>query len=146
MDLNSAALNASHSFATILDKARSLKSGLQAQRALFDAGTTADVVLNCMQGVKSARDILNAEKSTVGLNAYARLMYDNTALDFVAETNAVIAACDTLLAWMVTNIPKDGGGYLLLQQISGGTIVWRSLTKPQLAGLVSQVDTLIAAL
>jgi hypothetical protein len=139
MDLNSAALNASHSFATILDKARSLKSGLQAQRALFDAGTTADVVLNCMQGVKSARDILNAEKSTVGLNAYARLMYDNTALDFVA-------ACDTLLAWMVTNIPKDGGGYLLLQQISGGTIVWRSLTKPQLAGLVSQVDTLIAAL
>jgi len=147
MALNSTALNASRAFTTIIDKGRTLKSGLQAQRAIFAAnGASGDVIINAMRGVKATRDIFTAEKTTAGLNAYAKLMYDDQALDFVAQVDAVITACNGLLTWVATNFPKDANGYLLKDKIVNGEIEARTFTAAALTTLVVEVDALIAAL
>jgi len=147
MALNSSQIKAQQAFETIMDKASVLRSGLQAQRAILAAnGSSADVVLNVMRGVKATSALMSANVTTPGLQAYARLLYDDPAKEFVADVNSAIAACGTLLTWVGNNFPKDANGYLLKDQIADGAIVTRTFTAAGMAGLVTQIDTLIAAL
>jgi hypothetical protein len=140
MALNSSTINAQQAFDTIMGKANALRSGLQVQRAILAAnGSSADIIFNAMRGVRVTRDLMSANVGTAGLQAYARLQYDNPALDF-------IAACGELLTWVNANFPKDANGYLLKDKIENGEIVARTFTAAAMAGLVTQIDTLIAAL
>ena len=147
MALNSSNIKAQQAFETIMGKASTLRSGLQAQRTILSAnGSSADVVLNVARGVKVSRDLMSSAVTTPGLQAYARLLYDDPAKEFVADVNAAIAACTTLMTWVATNFPKDANGYLLKDKIVNGEIESRTFTAAAMAGLVAEIDTLIAAL
>jgi thiaminase len=147
MALNSSDIKAQQAFDTIMTKAQTLRSGLQSQRTILAAnGSSADVVMNVYRGVKTTRDIMSSSVGTPGLQAYARFVYDDPAKDFVADVNTAIAACTTLGTWIVNNFPKDANGYLLKDTFVNGEIVARTFTAAAMAGLVTQIDTLIAAL
>lgn len=147
MALNSNQIKAQQAFETIMSKASTMRAALQAQRAILSTnGGSADIVLNALRGVKSAREIMAAAVSTAGLNAYARLLYDDPGKDFVADANAAVAACDTLVAWIAANFPKDASGYLLKDKLVNGELQPRVFTAAAMSGLVAQMDALIAAL
>lgn len=147
MALNSNAIKAQQAFETIMGKASVLRGNLQSQRVTLSAnGASADVVLNAMRGVKVTRDLMAANVTAPGLQAYARFIYDDPAKDFIAAVNSATTACDALLSWVVANFPKDAEGYLLKDKITNGEIVARTFTAAAMAGLVAQIDTLIAAL
>ncbi len=147
MALNSSTIKAQQAFDTIMGKANALRSGLQVQRAILAAnGSNADIIFNAMRGVRVTRDLMSANVGTAGLQAYARLQYDNPALDFIANVNGAITACGEVLTWVNANFPKDANGYLLKDKIENGEIVARTFTAAAMAGLVTQIDTLIAAL
>lgn len=147
MALNSNNIKAQQAFEQIMGKAQVLRSGLQSQRAILAvSGSSADIVLNVLRGVRATRDIMAAAVGTAGLQAYARLLYDNQAKDFVGDVNAAIAACDTLATWIVAHFPQDGSGYLLKDTFVNGEITPRTFTAPAMAGLVAEMDALIAAL
>jgi hypothetical protein len=130
-----------------MKKASSQRSSLIVQRGVLSQdGSSADIVFNAMRGVKVTRDILSANVGTAGLQAYVRVLYDNPAKDFVGEVNAAITACNVLLTWVATNFPKDANGYLLKDKIENGEIVSRTFTAAAMAGLVTEIDALIAAL
>lgn len=147
MALNSSNIKAQQAFDEIMGKAQVLRSGLQVQRAILAVnGSSADIVLNVLRGVRATRDIMLAAVGTSGLQAYARLLYDDPAKDFVGDVNAAIAACNTLGTWIVTNFPKDANGYLLKDTFVNGQVTPRTFTAAAMAGLVAEIDTLIAAL
>lgn len=126
-------------------KARILRDNTASWRASLSAGTTADLVLNAAVGIKQMRDMLAAYAATPGFNAAAREEYDDPNLTLTTEVAAVVTACDNCLTWVATNYPKDGAGYLLDRKLVGGAIESRSFTGAQMAGLVAQLDALLAS-
>lgn len=125
-------------------KARVLRDNVQKWKTLADAGCTGDIIINSMQGIKAIRDILSSLVNVAGLNAAAQEEYDDPTLDFAAELNAVIAACDNCLSWVNSNYPKDVNGYLLDRKIVGGQVEFRAFSAAALSGLSAELATLLA--
>jgi hypothetical protein len=126
-----------------MTKARQLRDNVQRWKALADAGTTADIIINCALGVKQLRDLLQEISLVPGLDAAARSEYNDPTLNFSAELSAIVSACDSCLSWINTNFPKDANGYLLERKLVAGAIVHRSFSSATLAGLSTQLQTLL---
>jgi hypothetical protein len=125
--------------------ARILRDNVIGWKARVDAGTTADIVLNSMNGIKQARDQLAQIAATPGLAAYAKTEFNDNALNFVAELNAIVAACDACVSWVATNFPRDANGYLLREKIVNGQLEQRALTGAGLSAYSTQLATLLNA-
>jgi hypothetical protein len=129
-----------------VQKARVLRDNVQAWKTKIDTSpTTADLVINAMQGIKSMRDVLASYAAIGGLNEAAKLEYNDPTLVMTTELNAIVAACDACLSWVNANFPKDGSGYLLDRKIVGGVIEWRTFSVATLSGLSTQFGLLLAA-
>ena len=128
-----------------MQKARVLRDNVTVWKQRVDAGTTGDIIINAALGIKQMRDVLASVATVQGLDAAAKEEYDDPNLDFVAEINAVVTACDNCLSWVATNYPKDGSGYLLDRKIVNGAIENRAFTGAGLSGLSTQLAALLAA-
>jgi len=131
---------------------RAKKLSLQAQRQAqgrstsFAAGATSAEVLAAADNLKSFRDQLNDIRSIAGIAAYAKVQEDNPALDVVAEFIALIAAIDAAITEIVATLPKDVNGWLLVNKINAdGSLTPRNFTGAQLAGLITKMDAIVAA-
>ena len=145
MALNITTTPVAQAFETLLQKATTLKGNVQTVRTtLATTNTPADTVINIMRHIQVARDVIASAKAAAGLNAYAQEQFNDPAVDVVAEADAVIAACNGVLTWTATNFPKDASGYLLKDKIANGTIENRVFTPAAMAGLVTQLDPLLA--
>lgn len=130
----------------IQSKGRTVKDAAVMIKAKIDAGPIpSDEVVNIMRHLKMAHDAFAEAKAAPGLNAYAITEFNDPLLDYVAETEAVMAACVTCFNWVNTNFPKDANGYLLKDKIVNGVIENRIFTQAQTAGLSTALGTLIAA-
>ena len=145
MPLNITTTPVAQAFETLLQKATTLKSNVQTVRnTLATTNTPADTVINIMRHIQVARDVIASAKAVAGLNAYAQEQFNDPTVDVVLEADAVIASCNAVLSWVATNFPKDASGYLLKDKIVSGQIENRIFTIAAMAGLVTQLDTLLA--
>ncbi len=130
-----------------LGKAKAIRSVVQTAKTAIDAGpsTSADQIMNLMNGIKTSRDIFTQVAALPGLLAYARNEYADATLDMPAELTAVATACDNCLSWIATNFPKDANGWLLKDKIVNGVIEPRTFTPAALSGFSTQLGSLLAA-
>jgi len=132
-------------FQNIQTKASQVKTASTALKAKMESGpTVAREIINYAAALKNAYDVMTASKAATGLNDYAKIELSNANLDYVAEVTAVQAAMADCYAWVATNLPKDASGYLLIEKFVNGTIVPRTVTSVQTAGLSALIATLLA--
>ena len=128
---------------------RSLAGALDAQMA---AGpVTATLILDdLLAELLSSRAVLIASKNTSGILDYARDQFDDPAIDLPTEFNALIAALDAVVTWIVDNFPtgSPGAGNWLerFQLAADGTLTDRSFSTAQTAGLRTNLQALFAAI
>lgn len=131
----------------ITDEAAEIKRQAASLRAQAAAGNVQSTqILDWFIGLGSSRVTIAALASTPGLADYARNESSNESYDVAAEYTTMLAAIDGSMAWVTTNFPKDGSGYLLARQFSGNTIVDRSFNTAATAGLRTLLDSLTATI
>jgi hypothetical protein len=148
MTFKATTLAAEQAFDRLRNQAVASKAYLTTQRAAMQQATCdASVPLAVIQHLGTVVSLMNAWAATPGLAAYAQSQVNDPAYDIVAEFNvmrdAMVTARDTLIAMF----PKDGSGFILWQTINvNGGLVNRTFTSAQLAGAVTQVNSVIAAI
>jgi hypothetical protein len=125
-----------------------VKANAQNVRALSLAGTLPSAnVLALVSFLADAKIEFARVSSVPGLAAYARAQVDDPALDIAAEFTNMVSTLDGTIGWIVTNFPKDAGGFLLAQTIlASGRTQDRIFTAAATATLRTQLDALIAAI
>ena len=125
----------------------SVKLTCQQVRAEAAAGNIpSSRILDLFVNLQQSKVSLAAAAGTSGIGAYAQAAKNNPALDVVAEFTAVLNTIDGVLAWITTNFPKDGSGWLLAKSFSGNTITDRTFAPAATAGFRTQLDSLIATI
>lgn len=85
--------------------------------------------------------------STPGLADYARAQYADEGVDVAADFGAMTTAIDSAVAWILAALPRDAGGYPALHEVAqDGSIVLRTFTSAQTAGLRTRLDAIIATI
>lgn len=117
-------------------------------RAMSAAGTLASVhVLAIASALGDAKIEFARVSSVPGLAAYAQAQVSDPALNIVAEFSNMTAAIDATIGWIVTNFPKDAGGFLLAQTIlASGRTQDRVFTAAATETFRTQLDALIATI
>jgi hypothetical protein len=129
------------------ENALAAKSIAQSAVAKLASNVTSDVVLGLVDDLRLRLSVLNTCAATPGIGPYAQEQVSDPALNIGAEFNTMTAAIQDVVAWIVTNFPKDAGGRLLSHTINAdGTRVPQSFTPAQTAGLTTRLNTLIAAI
>lgn len=124
-----------------------VKRDCQAVKAESLAGTVPSArILGLFINLRQNRAQLATAAATPGIGAYAQAQKNQPALDVVAEFNSVIAAMDGVTAWINTNFPKDGSGFLLAQTLGANSPLDRTFTTAALANFRTQLDSLIATI
>lgn len=85
--------------------------------------------------------------ATPGLADYARAQYADEGVDVAADFAAMANAIDTTVSWISAALPRDADGYPALHQINeDGSIVQRTFSSAQTAGLRTRLDAIIATI
>jgi hypothetical protein len=119
--------------------------GLNTLSLAGSVGSSA--LLDYLQWLLDRRADLAAYAATPGLAVYAQDQVNNPSLNITTEFNAMTAAIDNLRAWMTTNFPKNGGGFLLSHTFDGaGRLVDRLFTTGDLATFRTELQAVIATI
>jgi hypothetical protein len=126
-------------------EARSLKQYVTDVRAQCAAGpVSANLIVELYLRLVQANTRFTAAAAVTGLGQYAKDQFSNQALDVVAEFTAMSTAVVACGTWIINNMPKDAGGYLLKDQLTPAGVSVRSFTSAETAGLRTQLDALLA--
>lgn len=134
-------------FQQITDEAADIKSRAQSLRNASAAGPVqSSQIIDWFVSLANARTVIAALASTPGLPAYAQNEVDDDTYNVTTEYTAMLAAIDGALAWVTTNFPKDGSGYLLAYQFIGNAYTARTFSTAALATFRTTLDSLIATI
>jgi hypothetical protein len=123
-------------------RAKSLKTQCTNFNAASLSGpVSASAVEGVFIGMGDFRAYASSVVATEGLAEYVQEQYTDQQINIATEYNAMIAAIDSSLSWMVTNIPQSGGYVQLDQWASNGTITRRTFSTVSLAGLRTIVQS-----
>ena len=103
------------------------------------------IALNLFPQLVQYRDRLNIIKTVPNIAAYAQEQEDAVGYDVVAEFNAMVAAIQSVIDWIIANFPSDGT-YILKDELSTNGIAVRQFTPAQTAGLRTEIATIIASI
>ena len=125
--------------------ALAMKRQVEATRARMAAGSVgSSEIIDLDIRLRGWRAEIVKAASTPGIAAYAQAQLGNAQLDVVAEFNGMVAAIDSVTAWIRANFPRDANGFLLERTWGDSGPVDRQFTSAQTAQLRTQLDALIA--
>lgn len=82
--------------------------------------------------------------STPGIDTYAQAQLGQSV---TTDFTSMVTALTNAGGWIVTNFPKDGGGFLLSETFNAdGTRAARNFSTAQTAGLVTLLSALAATI
>ena len=123
---------------------RMADAAAQASATMAAGSIPASVALGVLDQLRAIRTEMTTLAATPGIAAHAQRQSGAT-VDIAAEYAAMVAAIDAAIAWITTNFPQDGDGYLLLEQFeASGARTERTFTPAQTAALRALLDTLAA--
>jgi hypothetical protein len=127
-----------------------IKTNTQQLRTASETGNVnAEYILTYATKLIDYKVELQKTVNVTGLAAYAQEQINNPTINIVTEYNAVIQALDSVVAWIINNMPKDQDGYLLITQFAAqnnGRTTSRSFAPAQTAGLRTTLDSLLSTI
>lgn len=138
----------SNAWQGIRGAAGTIKSRSQWLRDLASSsGVSADLIVRYLDEMVAMRVILDRMTAVPGLSAYVRQQIDNQTIDIVAEFQTMRTQLAATIQWIVDNFPKSNpGGYASAYTLTTNGTQFRTLAQASLAGLVTQIDSLIATI
>jgi len=126
-------------------QASSIKRIAQNNRDRMAAGPiTAGGVLSLLDNLSGALATFQGVAGLAGIAAYAQ---DQLGQDVAPDFSAMIAEVTACRDWIVSALPKDGDGYLLLETMDAqGSRTERTFSTAATAGLRTALDALIATI
>jgi hypothetical protein len=143
MALDTSTLTLSSALERALRQAQSIKRIAENASATANAGNVdAYWALALLDNLKGADGVITTAGGLPGINAYAQAQL---GVDAVAEFTAVVLAIRSARDWLIAALPKDGGGFLLLETMNAtGDRGPRTFTKAQTVQLRNRLDALAA--
>jgi hypothetical protein len=144
--------NTRRSLASALDRAQAQAGSIKAiaanNRTAMAAGpVTSGQLISLLDNLVGAKGVLSEAASLPGIGAYAEDQLGDATDDIAAEFTAMMDAIDAAGAWIITNFPKDGSGYLLAETLTAqGAHVERAFTSAQTAALRTLLTALEATI
>ena len=96
--------------------------------------------------LRQARARFAQASGVSGLLAYARDQIGNQSLDLAAEFTAMTAAIDSVIAWVVANLPNDGTWLQTVKLNANGSHEWRTFSATATATLRTHLAALEATI
>jgi hypothetical protein len=127
--------------------AASVRNQTQGVRTLAAAsGLPAPRILRFTEMLAGSHASFTRIAAIPGIAAYAQAQINDDQVDIVAEFTAMRDAIASVVSWVVTNFPQNGG-FLLASSISAqGITTDRQFTPAALATFITQLDALLAAI
>lgn len=126
-------------------KTRALNISAQSQAGTLQAASILDFVAY----LADAKAELTRISGLQGISTYAQEQLADPTLNIATEYNALIAALDNTVSWVIANFPKSVEGYLLVQTFAvenNGRTISRTFTTEETATLRTVLDSLIVAI
>jgi hypothetical protein len=125
----------------------SIKVITQTLKQSSQAGNVnAEAILTYVTRLADTKAELQNIVTVPGLEAYAKEQINNPSIDIATEYNNVIQALDSVVSWIITNMPKDASGYLLVTQFApenNGRTISRTFTPAETESLRTVLDSLL---
>ncbi len=145
MALPSSTSSLSTALAQVQNIAASVKS--QAGNVLVSLQTgpvNAIFIFQLLDQLSGLIASLNTLSAPTGLNAYATAQVPGYAGTMTTDITAVVNAAQACINWVVTNFPKDSGGFIQAFTLNtDGTRTPASFTSVQTVGLQTLIQALI---
>ena len=122
---------------------------LQAQNgvALLAGTVNATQVFQMIDDLRSWVAYFNQVAAIPGIAAYAQAQYSDATYDVVVEFNAMVAAIQACVDWVVANFPKDAGGFAQAYTMQAdGSRTAATFTSAQTSGLAANLNAVVAAI
>jgi hypothetical protein len=106
-------------------------------------------ILGYAQLLADAKTKLQAAASVSGIAAYAQEQIGDPTFDVVASFTDMMSGINGVIAWIITNFPKDGNGFLLAKTFTvdnSGRTQDRTFTPAQTATLRTTLASLAATI
>ena len=144
-----AKLKAATTANAVLDNAerqyKALKANMIARSAEFTTGGTGRDVLSLVSLLQTMIPPLQLAIDTPGVDVAAKAKYTDTNYEVYSNLTALIAKMNTTVTEIVTLIPKNGAGYILLMTLDANNAPkWRAYTGTQLTPVVTKLNEIIA--
>lgn len=125
--------------------ATSLKKFSANRSAALVGGGDSNNVLGTVDTMILYKAQLNEVATIPGIGDYAKSQENDPAYDVAAEFVALLLLIDAVITEVVTTFPVDGSGFLLAYtQSPDGTLVPRTFSVPQMVGLRTALDAVVA--
>lgn len=122
-----------------------LKRFCQGRATAYQSGANGAEILSTVDALREIKNQLQDCASVPGIAAYAAAQEDDGTYNVAAEFTALMNAIDAAITEIVTTLPKDGSGYLLVRKINpDGTLEERSFSGGALSSLRSLLTTIVS--
>ena len=145
---SSAAPNLASALIQAMNAAANVKSRTVSLSVASSSGpVSAGQILDYVTFLADAKLVFTSVSQVSGIAAYAQAQLGNPGLDIAAEFTSMTTALDSVIGWVQTNFPKNGGGFLLAFTMNAqGRTVFRTFTTADLATFRTQLDSLAATI
>ena len=95
-----------------MQQASWIKVQAQGASTMLTGNVTTTQVLQIVDNLRSSLSVFAAVSAIPGISAYAQAQFDNPTYDIAANFTVMVNAINAAVAWVVTNFPKDTGGFM----------------------------------
>ena len=131
-------------YANVRSRATQLKRlASDASTQMAAGNVSGNLVRQILDACITAKAEFAAAAQIQGLADYAQAQEGDPNYNVAAEFNAMTGAIDNVLAWIIANVPTNGG-YVQMEQWSTSGVTTRAFTTAQTAGLRTVLDAFAA--
>ena len=124
-----------------------VKQTAQIAVQLLTGTVTANQVFQIVDNLRSPLQIFAQVAAIPGIAAYAQAQFNDATYDVATEFTNMVNTINAVVSWVVTNFPKDTGGFAQAYTIAAdGSRTPVTFTPAQTAGLTAAINAVIAAI
>ena len=124
-----------------------VKQSAQIAVQLLTGTVTANQVFQIVDNLRSPLQIFAQVAAIPGIAAYAQAQFNDATYDVATEFTNMVNAVNSVVNWVVTNFPKDTGGFAQAYTLAAdGSRTPATFTPTQTAGLTSAINAVIASI
>ena len=124
-----------------------VKQSAQIAVQLLAGTVTANQVFQIVDNLRSPLQIFAQVAAIPGIAAYAQAQFNDATYDVATEFTNMVNTINAVVNWVVTNFPKDTGGFAQAYTLTAdGSRTATVFTPAQTAGLTAAINAVIASI
>jgi len=124
-----------------------VKQSAQVAAQLLTGTVTANQVFQIVDNLRSPLQIFAQVAAIPGIAAYAQAQFNDATYDVATEFTNMVNTINAVVNWVVTNFPKDTGGFAQAYTLAAdGSRTPVTFTPAQTAGLTAAINAVIGSI